>query len=101
MTVGSEFIFYMVELARFLVVFLKNQKVKEDGSKVSRMNKKRPVIDTTLAKPPKMALKKSIYFVTDCSFTADGSLLKPTGSLKTTLQMTRFRGVSVQEFGFR
>ena len=38
MAVGTEFIYYMVELARFLVVFLKIQKVKEEVSKVLRMN---------------------------------------------------------------
>ena len=31
----------------------------------------------------------SIYFVPDGSFTADGGLLLPTGSVNTTPQMTR------------
>ena len=44
-------------------------------------------------KPPKMAFKNSIYFVTDGSFTADVGLLQPTGSVKTTPQKTRFRSV--------
>ena len=38
MEVGTEFVFYMVELARFLVVFLKIQKVKEEASKVLGKN---------------------------------------------------------------
>ena len=42
-----------------------------------------------------MALKNSIHFVTDGSFTADGGLLQPTGGVKTTPQMTRFRDVKV------
>ena len=42
-----------------------------------------------------MAFKNSIHFVTDGSFTADGGLLQPTGGVKTTPQMTRFRDVKV------
>ena len=56
MAVGTEFIFYMVELARFLVVFLQFRKF-------------------FWRKPSKMALMNSIYFVTDGSFTADDGLL--------------------------
>ena len=37
----------------------------------------------------------SIYIVTDWSFTADGGLLEPTGSVNTTPQMTRFRDAKV------
>ena len=40
-----------------------------------------------------MAFKNSIYFVTGGSFAADVGLLQPTGGVKTTPQMTRFRDV--------
>ena len=42
-----------------------------------------------------MALKNSIYFVTDRSFTAGSGPPQPTGSVKTTPQRTRFRDVKV------
>ena len=35
-----------------------------------------------------------LSFVADRSFTADGGLLQPTGSAKTTPQKTRFRSVN-------
>ena len=38
MAVGIEFVLYMLEMARFLLVFFKFQKVKEEASKVLGMN---------------------------------------------------------------
>ena len=38
MEVGIEFVLYMVEMARLMVVFLKIQKVKEEASKVMGKN---------------------------------------------------------------
>ena len=51
------------------------QKVKEEVSKVLRMNGEDPLLIVLWRKPPKMAFKNSIHFVTDGSFTADGGLL--------------------------
>ena len=82
----------MVELARFLVVFLKNHKVKEEARKVLRMNGKTRLL-TLLCRKQKIPFKNSIYFVKDRSCTTDGGLLLPTGGVKTTSQMTRFRDV--------
>ena len=43
-----------------------------------------------------------LYFVAIGSFTADGRLLQPTGSVKTTPQKTRFRSVNLyKEFAYR
>ena len=43
-----------------------------------------------------------LYFVAIGSFTADGGLLQPTGSVKTTPQKTRFRSVNLyKEFAYR
>ena len=42
-----------------------------------------------------MAFTNSIYFVTNGSFTAGGGLLQPTGGVKTTPQMIRFRDAKV------
>ena len=43
-----------------------------------------------------------LYFVAIGSFTADGGLLQPTGSVKTTPQKTRFRSVDLcKEFACR
>ena len=42
------------------------------------------------------------YAVAIGSFTADGGLLQPTGSVKTTPQKTRFRSVNLyKEFAYR
>ena len=42
------------------------------------------------------------YFVAIGSFTADGGLLQPTGSVKTTPEKTRFRSVNLyEEFAYR
>ena len=50
------------------------QKVKEEASQV--LNERwDPLLKVPWQKPPKMALKNSIHFVTDGSFTADGGLL--------------------------
>ena len=50
------------------------QKVKEEASKV--LNDRRdPLFIVLWRKPPKMAFKKTIHFVTDGSFTADSGLL--------------------------
>ena len=49
MEVGIEFVLYMVEMARFLVVFLKIQNVKEKRQAKSWEGTGRPVIDRTLA----------------------------------------------------
>ena len=49
MAVGTEFIFYMVELARLLVVFLQIQKV-EEGGEPSLEWTERPVTCSILAK---------------------------------------------------
>ena len=38
-----------------------------------------------------------LYFVAIGSFTADGGLLQPTGSVKTTPQKTRFRSVRIHK----
>ena len=74
MAVGTEFIFYMVELARRLVVFLQFRKSRRRRAKV--LNERGdPLFIVLWQKPPKMAFKNSIYFVTDGSFTADGGLL--------------------------
>ena len=51
------------------------QKVKEEASKVLRKNGETPLLTVLWRKPPKMAFKNSIYFVTDRSFTADSGLL--------------------------
>ena len=60
------------------------------------MNERRdPLFVVLWRKPPKMACKNSIHFVTDGSFTDDGGLLQPTGGVKTTRQMTRFREAKV------
>ena len=61
MAVGIEFVFYKVEMARFLVVFLKFRK---EAGKVLRLNGE-----------TRYDFQESIYFVTDGSFTADGGLL--------------------------
>ena len=43
-----------------------------------------------------------LSFVAIGSFTADGGLLQPTGSVKTTPQKTRFRSVNLyKEFAYR
>ena len=42
-----------------------------------------------------------IYFVTDSSFTADGGLLKPTGGVNTTPQMTYFLGAKRVQNNYR
>ena len=83
----------MVELARFLVVILKIQKDKEEASKVLRMNGETRLLTLLCRKQQKMALKNSIYSVKNRSRTTDGGLLLPTGGVKTTPQMTRFRDV--------
>ena len=75
MAVGIEFVFHMVEMARLLVVFLKNKKVNEEASKSLGKERRDPLLTVLWRKPPKTAFKNSIYFVTERSFTADGGLL--------------------------
>ena len=74
MGVGTEFIFYMVELARLLVVFLIIPKVKKEVTQVlsERGDLLLAVIGKILRKKTSM---NSICFVTGWSFTADGGLL--------------------------
>ena len=86
MAVGIEFVLNMVEMARLLVVFLKSSKSlgKERGD---------PLLTVLWRKPPKMAFKNSISFVSDRSFTAASGLLKPTGCVKTTPQRSHSRDV--------
>ena len=54
---------------------LKNQKVKEEGSKVLGNERGGPLLTVLWRKLQKMAFKNSIYFVTDRSFTADSGPL--------------------------
>ena len=51
------------------------QKVKEEASKSLGKERRDPLLTVLWRKPPKMAFKNSIYFVTDRSFTADGGQL--------------------------
>ena len=71
---GTQFIFYMVELARFMCGLLIIPKVKTEMHQVLSERG-----DLLLAIFGKILRKKtfmnSIYFVTDWSFTADGGLL--------------------------
>ena len=57
-----------------------------------------PVVYRSLGKTSDERLSRIyfivLYFVVDRSFTADGGLLQPTGSVKTTPQKTRFRSVN-------
>ena len=89
--IGTKFIFNMVELARFLVVFLKI--ISQGRSTQSLANERKDRLLTLLCRKQKIPFKNSIYFVKDRSCTTDGGLLLPTGGVKTTSQMTRFRDV--------
>ena len=75
MAVGIEFVFYMVEMARLLLVFLKNQKDNEEASTSLGKERGDPLLTVLWRKPPKTAFKNSILFVTERSFTADSGLL--------------------------
>ena len=75
MAVGTEFVFYMVELTRFLVIFLKFRNSRRGGKQSLENERSNPLLIVLWSKPPNMTFKNSIYFVTDRSFTADGGLL--------------------------
>ena len=96
----TEFIFYMVELAGFLKVLLQSKKVKTEMSHVlsERDDLLLAVFDNILRK---RLSRIQFIFVTDWSIAADDGLLCPTMGVKTTLLMTLFRDVSVQQFDNR
>ena len=75
MAVGTEFVFYMVELASFLVVFFYHSESQGGGKQSLENERGDPLLIVLWRKSPKRAFKNSIYFVTDGSFTADGGLL--------------------------
>ena len=74
--VGIEFVLYMVEMARLLVVFFKFKQSQERGKQKFWEKRRDPFLTVSWRKPKKMAFKSSIYFVTDRSFTADSGLLQ-------------------------
>ena len=81
-------------LGKILGGLLTILKVEEEASQV--LNERRdPLLIVLRRKPPKMAFKNSFHIVTHGSFTADVGLLYPTGGVKTTPQMTRFRDAKV------
>ena len=62
MAVGTEFAFYMVELARFLVIFLKFRKSRRRQTKSWDWTG-RPVIDSTLEKTSEDGFQELIQFI--------------------------------------
>ena len=62
MAVGTEFIFHMVELARFLVGLLWNSESQGGGKQNSWEWTERPVIDSTLAKTSEEGFKEYDLF---------------------------------------
>ena len=74
MAVGTKFIFYMVELPRFLWSFYNSE--SQGGGEPNLECTERPVIYSTLAKNLRRWLSRiQFIFVTDRSFTADGGPL--------------------------
>ena len=72
--VGIEFVLYMVEMQRILVVFRKNQKAKEKASKVLEKNGENRCYQD-LGKILRRWLSRIQFVFTDRSFTADSGLL--------------------------
>ena len=75
------------------MVFLRTQRksIKEDASKGLRSNGATRCLQNFGENPQTNGVHEFILFFTGRSFTADGGLLSPTGSVKTTPQKTRFR----------
>ena len=73
MEVGIEFVHYLVEMARLLVV----KKIEIQGRGKQSLGKERsdPLFTVFWRKPQKMAYSNSFYFVTDRSFTVDSGPL--------------------------
>ena len=72
MAVGTEFMIFMVESARFLVLFLTIQKVKEQGSKSLWKERGDPLLKYFAENLRQKAFTNSICFGTDGSFAAEG-----------------------------
>ena len=77
------------------------QKVKEEASQV--LNERGdPLLEVRCRKPPKMAFKNSIYFVTDGSCTADFCSAVTDGVCEDNASNDPFsRCKTVQQFGYR
>ena len=80
---GIEFLLYLVAMERILVVFLRIQRKSRKKRQAKACDRtEQPVVYRTLVKTSDEWLSRiHSIFVTDRSFTVDGSLLLPTGSV--------------------